>query len=152
MSLLHLLLLTMVPSVFQAAPSAGDVRWMSGCWDSIRNGRHVIEYWMPPEGGTLIGVSRTVADGRTVEWEFLMVREGQKGLEYVAKPSGQSEAVFVSTRVSPTEVIFENPAHDFPQRIIYKRDGDALVASIEGTRNGQLRRIDYPYTKKTCGS
>jgi hypothetical protein len=152
MSPLHLLLLTMVPSVFQAAPSASDVRWMSGCWDSSRNGRHVIEYWMPPEGGTLIGVSRTVADGRTVEWEFLMVREGQKGLEYVAKPSGQPEAVFVSTRVSPTEVIFENPTHDFPQRIIYKRDGDALVASIEGTRNGQLRRIDYPYTKSACGS
>ncbi|HVD94419.1 MAG TPA: DUF6265 family protein [Vicinamibacterales bacterium] len=152
MFVLNLLLLTIIPSLFQAAPSAKDVAWMSGCWDSTRNGRHVIEYWMPPEGGTLLGVSRTVANGKTTEWEFLMVREGDKGIEYVAKPSGQAEAVFVSTRVSPTEVVFENPTHDFPQRIIYKRDGDALIASIEGTRNGRLRRIDYPYTKATCGS
>ena len=152
MSELPLLLLTIMPSLFQAAPSVTDVAWMSGCWDSTRNGRHVVEYWMPPEGGTLLGVSRTVANGKTSEWEFLMVRAGEKGLEYVAKPSGQAEAAFVAIRVSPTEVAFENLAHDFPQRIIYKRDGDALVAAIEGMRNGQSRRIEYPYTKGTCGS
>jgi hypothetical protein len=99
-----------------------------------------------------MGVSRTVAGGKTTEWEFLIIREGAKGLEYVAKPSRQAEATFTSTRVSAGEVVFENLAHDFPTRIVYKRDGDALVASIEGTLNGQARRIDFPYKKAKCGS
>jgi hypothetical protein len=146
------LLLILLTGAFQAPPpTVKDVAWIAGCWDYTRNARHVAEHWMVPEGATMIGVSRTVANGKTTEWEFLIIREGAKGLEYVAKPSGQAEATFTSTRVSAAEVVFENPAHDFPTRIIYKRDGDALVASVEGTMNGQARRIDFPYKKAACG-
>ena len=35
-----------------------------------------IEQWSAPEGGTLIGMSRTVADGATKEFEFVMIRKG----------------------------------------------------------------------------
>ena len=34
-------------------------------------------------------------------------------------------------------VVFENPTHDFPQRIIYWKDGADLRARIEGTQNGK---------------
>lgn len=132
-------------------PSVKDVAWIAGCWDSTRNGRHVAEHWMPPEGGTMMGVSRTTAGEKTTEWEFLIIRQGAKGLDYVAKPSRQPEATFTATRATANEVVFENPAHDFPKRIIYKRDGDALTASIEGPMNGQNRRIDFPYKKAACG-
>ena len=153
MSALRLLLLTTLASMFQTSPPAvTDVAWISGCWDLTRNGRHVAENWTPVEGGTMLGVSRTVANGKTTEWEFLIIRQSAKGLEYVAKPSGQPEATFTATRVSANEVVFENPTHDFPTRIIYKRAGDALIASIEGTMNGQARRIDYPYRKANCES
>jgi len=47
-------------------------------------------------------------------------------------------------------VVFENLQHDFPQRVGYKRDGDALLAWIEGPRNGQTRRIEFPYRKVGC--
>jgi hypothetical protein len=133
------------------APTIKDVAWIAGCWDSTRNGRHVTEQWMGPEGGTMMGVSRTTAGEKTTEWEFLIIRQGAQGLDYVAKPSRQPEATFTATRASATEVVFENPAHDFPKRIIYKRDGDALTASIEGPMNGQNRRIDFPYKKAACG-
>jgi len=153
MHTLHLMLLMAIIALFQAspAPAAKDVAWMSGCWDQMRNGRHVIESWTGVEGGTLFGVSRTVSNGKTIEYEFLLIREGAKGLEYVAKPSGQPEATFTSTKVTPNEVIFENPAHDFPKRIMYKRDSDSLTAAIEGPRNGQTRRIEFPYKKAVCG-
>jgi hypothetical protein len=135
-----------------AAPAITDVAWIAGCWDVTRNGRHIAETWTSAEGGTMMGVSRTVSNGKTSEWEFLIIREGPKGLEYVAKPSGQPEATFTSTSVSATEVVFENPAHDFPKKIIYKRDGDSLTASTEGPMNGQTRKIDFAYKKAACGS
>jgi hypothetical protein len=134
------------------APAIKDVAWISGCWDLTRNARHVAETWTPAEGGTMMGISRTVNNGKTSEWEFLIIREGGKGLEYVAKPSRQPETTFTSTRVSANEVVFENPAHDFPKKIVYKRDGDSLIAAIEGPMNGQTRRIEFPYKKAACGS
>jgi hypothetical protein len=139
------------PAGAPVAPTVKDVAWIAGCWDATRNGRHVAEHWMPPEGGTMMGVSRTTAGPKTVEWEFLIIRQTADGLAYVAKPSGQPETTFTATRASAGEVVFENPAHDFPKRIIYKREGDALTASIEGPMNGQNRRLDFPYKKASCG-
>jgi Domain of unknown function (DUF6265) len=155
--MLSLMLLVTIAAGSQAGavssgpPTIKDVAWIAGCWDSTRNGRHVAEHWMPPEGGTMMGVSRTTSGDKTTEWEFLIIRQGAQGLDYVAKPSRQPEATFTAARASATEVVFENPAHDFPKRIIYKRDGDSLTASIEGTMNGQNRRIDFPFKKASCG-
>ena len=53
-------------------------------------------------------------------------------------------------RGTSNEAVFENPAHDFPQRVIYKRDGDKLNARIEGTKDGKTRGIDFPYTRIAC--
>jgi hypothetical protein len=145
------LLLAVALIVGQSPSSAADLAWLTGCWELTRNGRHIVEQWTAPEGGTLIGVSRTVAAGKTTEYEFVLIREGTNGLEYVAKPSGQSEATFTVVRAMADEVVFENREHDFPNRIIYKRDGDRLVAAIEGTRDGKTQRIEYPYQPAACG-
>lgn len=138
------------PASTTATPTIKDVAWIAGCWDSTRDGRHVTEQWMAPEGGTMMGVSRTTVGEKTTEWEFLIIRQGAQGLDYVAKPSRQPEGTFTAARASANEVVFENPAHDFPKRIIYKRDGDALTASIEGPMNGQNRRIDFLHKKAAC--
>jgi hypothetical protein len=154
MLLPSLMLLTALAAALQApapAPAIRDVAWISGCWDLTRNARHVVERWTPPEGGTMMGVSRTVNDGKTTEWEFLIIREGAGGLEYVAKPSRQPEATFTSTRVTANEAVFENPAHDFPKKIVYARAGDTLTAAIEGPMQGQTRRIEFAYRKVACG-
>jgi hypothetical protein len=59
-------------------------------------------------------------------------------------------------RLSPaldTLVLFENAAHDFPQRIGYRRLGnDSLVAWIEGTRQGRTRRVEFPYGRVACAN
>jgi hypothetical protein len=142
-----LMLIVVLQAPASPPPSAKDVAWMAGCWEFTRNNRHVVEHWLPLEGDTLIGVSRTVAGGRTTEYEFLLIRSGANGLEYVAKPSKQPETIFTATRVTATEAVFENPAHDFPKKIEYTRNGDALTAAIEGPMNGQTRRIAFPYAR-----
>ena len=133
-----------------ALPVITDVAWIAGCWDSTRGTRHVAEHWMPAEAGTMMGVSRTTMGEKTTDWEFLIIRQSDKGLEYVAKPSRQAEATFTASRATANEVVFENPAHDFPKRIIYKRTGDSLLATIEGPMNGQHRTIDFAYKKAAC--
>ena len=133
------------------AAKTTDLAFMAGCWGLDQNGRHIEEHWLAPAGGSLIGVSRTVAGGKTTEYEFMQIRDLPDGLTYTAKPSGQPEASFKVSSLTPEEVVFENPAHDFPQRIRYRRAGaDGLHARIEGTLNGQSRGIDFPYTRSAC--
>lgn len=133
-------------------PTINDVGWIGGCWAFDRDGRHVIEHWIAPEGGSMIGVSRTVSGGKTTDWEFLIIREAANGLEYIAQPSRQAPATFTASSVAASQISFTNPTHDFPQRITYTRDGDGLIAAIEGSMNGRTRRIEFPYKKVSCGS
>jgi hypothetical protein len=152
MLLIDLAVLAILQSPPQAAaPAVGDVGWIAGCWEFTTGDRHVSEYWMPAEGDTLIGMSRTVVGGKTTEWEFLVIRRGVKTVEYIARPSGQAEAIFTATSISAAAVTFENAAHDFPKKIVYARNGDSLVASIEGPMNGRTERIEFPYRQAACG-
>jgi hypothetical protein len=134
-----------------AAPKAGveALDWLAGAWAFERNGRTTTEQWMAPAGGTMLGMSRTVANGRTLEHEFILLREdANRDVFYVAKPSGQAEAAFKLVRVSAGRAEFENPRHDFPQKITYALTADGvLLATIEGTRNGQARRVEFPYRR-----
>jgi hypothetical protein len=99
----------------------------------------------------MLGMSRTVRGDSLLEFELLQILERSGRLVYHAQPSGQRPADFEATMVSDTLAVFENPQHDFPQRIIYRRHGtDSLVARIEGTRNGQTRGIDFPYARVSC--
>jgi hypothetical protein len=145
-------MLLMTIAVLAGVPiGVKDVGWIAGCWDFTRDNRHVVEHWMPVEGDTMIGMSRTVVAAKTTEWEFLIIRSGPKGLEYVATPSGQATAVFIATDASSSEVVFENPAHDFPQRIRYRRASpDSLMATVEGDRDGRRQPLRFSYVKAAC--
>lgn len=100
----------------------------------------------------MLGMSRTIKQGRTIEHEFMQVHAGAGGrLAYVAYPSGQRSAIFPLLRIGDTEVVFENPQHDFPQRVAYRLDGPSrLVARIEGVRGGSPRVIEFPMTRIGC--
>ncbi len=138
-------------SLEAAGPTAADLSFFAGCWRAERGGRVVEEQWMAPAGGLLVGMGRTVAGGKAEEHEFLLVREQPDGVFYVASPLGQATTSFKLVTLSQDEAVFENPGHDFPTRIRYRRAGpNSLHARIEGTRNGQARGIDFPYTRVVC--
>jgi hypothetical protein len=144
--MVNLLLLAATMASQAVSSSVGDLAWLSGCWQYSADSRTVTEFWLPPDGGTMLGLSRTVSGGKTVEHEFLLLRVGGRGLEYVARPSGQAEAVFTATKVGSDEVVFENPAHDFPTRITYRKTTGGVVATIDGLVKGKPRAIDFRYS------
>lgn len=134
-------------------PAVQDLSWLSGCWESTSGTTSGCEQWMLPDGGTMLGMSRTVRDGRTVAWEHLRIWQDEAGeIYYTALPSGQTETSFRLIHCAPGEATFENPDHDFPQRILYRLEGeDSLLARIEGVRDGRERAIDFPMRRAECG-
>ncbi len=126
---------------------------LAGCWEQIRPNGQTTEQWMRPDEGLMLGMSRATRDGRVREYEFLLIRETPTGLDYVARPSGQAEATFALKTFTSDEAVFENPTHDFPQRIIYRwSDRDTMTARIEGQTGGQAKSVDFPYKRCATGN
>jgi hypothetical protein len=127
--------------------TAQDLAWMVGDRHQKGPTSTVEETWIDG-GDVLLGVSATVKAGRTVEYEHLRITTDKDGrLAYFAEPSGQTPAAFWLKSYDGNKVVFENPAHDFPQRIIYwKLPGGAVGARIEGLVAGQARGKEWTFT------
>jgi len=137
-----------------AAPAAGGIErvaWLQGCWESASPERTVEERWMPPRGGSMVGVGRTLRGRDLAEYELVVLREDGDRLAYEAHPSGQPAATFASEAVSEGSVVFQNPGHDFPKRIGYERvSPDQLLAWIDGGADSERPRIEFAYKRVPC--
>jgi len=158
LAVLTLAILAVLGPTALRAQSPNDiqtVRWVAGCWER-RIGTTVIEeQWMPPRGGVMLWMGRTTVGGTMREFEFLRIAPVEGVLTYLAQPGGAPVTPFAASAVSDTMVTFSNPAHDFPQRVIYRRraDGDSLLARIEGTQGTQgtsVNGIDFPMQRVAC--
>ena len=127
--------------------------WLSGCWEGRVGDAVVEEIWSKPAGMTLVGVGRTVKNGRTQSFEFMQIREDKGTLVYLAQPQGRAAVPFTfnpKPDSDPNLTTFENPTHDFPQRVIYEHKGNMLLASIEGTLKGKLEREEFLMRRVRC--
>lgn len=109
-----------------------ELAWISGAWSSTGDGVLAEEHWTTPAGGMMLGLHRDVREDGTF-FEYLRIEETAEGIQYVASPQGGPATAFRLTDSTPGRAVFENPAHDFPQRIVYTRDGDTLCAGIAAT-------------------
>jgi len=130
-----------------------DLGWLSGCWESNDKAKHLLlsEQWMKPAGGLMLGIGRTVKKERAVDFEFMRIEQKGGDIFFVAKPKeNKEETPFKLIKLTANDAVFENPDHDFPQRVIYKRQGSKLTGRIEGNNNGKSRGIDFPMTRAKC--
>lgn len=127
-----------------AKPAMASLAWMTGSWSGESQGLEMEEHWTAPKGNSMIGIHRDVAKGQTRSFEFLRIEQQGDQIVYLSMPKGRSPATpFPLKEMTATRVVFENPAHDFPQRIIYWKDGNDLRARIEGTVNGKAESEEW---------
>jgi hypothetical protein len=128
----------------QSAPRAAmdDLGWMSGQWVTADGTTE--EAWTAPRAGMMLGLGRTVQSGVAREYEFLRLQAGADGVPvYWASPNGVTPVGFRLAQAGHESATFENPAHDYPQRIRYRRDGDALVATISAIDDSHAMTWTY---------
>jgi hypothetical protein len=148
---LSLLLVVALLIVVAAASLAGepavldDLAWMAGHWTGSSSDVVMEELWTAPAGGVMLGIHRDVSQGRDAFFEYLRIEARTSGLVYVASPRGVGTTEFALVRAGDAEVVFENPDHDFPRRIIYRRDGNLLIARIEGDIDGHTRSEQWEW-------
>lgn len=129
-----LLFRSLLLTAASSAATAGELpfAWLSGSWCADSEGARTEEHWLSPAGNRLLAVNRTLADGEVTAFEFLQLDlEGEKPV-YLAQPGGRAPTAFTQTGGGDQRARFENPEHDFPTFIEYRREGSELVATIGG--------------------
>ena len=127
------------------------VAWLEGTWTCVDGEETTVERWTREGEHRLVGEAETRRAGVRVFGERLEISCVDGRIVYTAWPEGQAMARFPATVLDGSRAVFENPAHDFPTRIEYRRDGDALTAQVSGEADGtprieswRFRREDVP--------
>jgi hypothetical protein len=132
-------------------PALEPAAWIAGCWRRGSGSALQEERWSPPSGDAMLGTSRTIRDGRLTEFEYVRIQLVDGRPTYIALPSRQAETAFPLAAATDTSLVFENLAHDFPQRIGYSRFGDErLIAWIEGPGADGPRRSTFVFARVLC--
>lgn len=123
--------------------------WLAGSWTLTEGAVKTEEIWTAPSSNLMLGMSRTLKDGKTVAFEFVSLQRRDDGLYYVAQPGGRPPVDFRLASWKDGEAVFVNPGHaDHLQRIVYRRNADgSLSARIEGRDGDKSFARDYAYRR-----
>ncbi|MDV3459325.1 DUF6265 family protein [Sphingomonas sp. HF-S4] len=110
-----------------------DLSWLAGHWcTEPRDGKVICETWTPMDKGRMhgTGTSRMGTSVRTNEAMMIMVSES--GIFFHAEPANQKPTDFWMAKFDSAarSVTFEERSHDYPQRVRYWREGEALLTEI----------------------
>ncbi|HEU4725210.1 MAG TPA: DUF6265 family protein, partial [Candidatus Eisenbacteria bacterium] len=132
----------------KALASIASLAWMTGCWSGVDQGMTMEECWLAPGGGILVGMHRDITPAGRGYFEFLRIAATGDTVNYWGSPMGKTPVAFRLKEQGPRRVVFENAAHDYPQRIIYWMDGDeTLRARSEGTEKGAERGEEWAWKR-----
>lgn len=131
-----------------AASKIDGLAFLAGSWITEDGPARIEEHWTCPGPGAMFGMGRTIAKGKTAFFEYLRIEERPDGVFYVAQPKGNPPTPFKLVKSEAGSVVFENPEHDFPKRILYaKGPGDTLVARVEGGAASKEKAEEFRYRR-----
>lgn len=119
--------------------------WIVDKWVSQSETSTSYEHWEKTNETLYTGGSETIKNGDTVFAEKLKIELIEGKVYYIADVAHNPAPVkFLLTEVNENLAIFENPEHDFPQKITYINENGILHAVIEGPgKDGKTKKVDF---------
>lgn len=143
------LLLLVITCTTGDAQKITPVQWIIGTWKIQTPQGMLLERWQVKDDSTLQSRSYFVkANGDSVEQEVIQIALRHGDWYYIPTVANQNDGKpvrFKMIYLKGTEFISENPEHDFPQRIAYRRIRQSLFASIEGKRDGRYNKQNFDF-------
>lgn len=126
-------------------------KWILGKWENVTPQGTLTETWERKNDSTFTGISYFMKDKDTIFSERISLEQTDDQLSYIPTVSEQNSGkpvTFVMISISDKQFIFENPKHDFPQKITYNLiKKDSIIAEISGTENGKNKSETFPLKK-----
>ena len=125
--------------------------WLLGTWENKTAEGNLSETWEKVNDSTYLGQTYFIKGKDTIHFETIQLQQKGEELTYKANVQGQNEdkpVPFKLTKTTEKELVFENPKHDYPQKISYKSvSKDSLIAEISGIQLGKPSSEKYVMTK-----
>ena len=122
--------------------------WLVGTWENKSSEGDAMEIWKKENDSTLLGASYFIMGKDTASTELISLHQTGKDVFYVPTIPDQNGGLpveFKLTKSDNNSLVFENPAHNFPQKITYtKITNDSLVAEISGKQQGKEKAMQFP--------
>lgn len=126
--------------------------WLIGNWENKSPEGVLTENWIKLNDSTFSAASYFIKEKDTIHFESIVLAQKGETLTYLATVKGQNDdkpVAFPSTAESDKQLVFENPKHDYPQKITYtKGANNTLTAEITGNLQGKLTTERFIMTKK----
>jgi len=132
------------------AAQATDWSWLGGDWRRCHDGEIVEERWLGPRGEMMIGANLTSSATAKTTFENMRIARSDETWIFWASPGGRPAVPFRLVESGSQRAVFANPEHVFPARIVYWREGDELVARIEGTIKDKPAAVEWRFAKGTA--
>lgn len=138
-------------NVFAQNTSISNAKWLLGKWENQTQRGKMVEEWSSVNDSVYAGRSYMITATDSISLESIALKKEGTDLFYIPTVKGQNNdqpVKFKLTSSSSNQLIFENPAHDFPQKITYTLESEnSLMAEISGVINGQQRARKFPMKK-----
>lgn len=127
--------------------------WLVGEWENKMPEGILTETWTKANDSTFTGKTLFIKDEDTLHSEDIVLTQKGEALLYIPTVKGQNDNKPVEFKMTESktenEFAFENPKHDYPQKIVYRKVSDTnLVATISGKQQGKPTSESYPMSKK----
>ena len=121
---------------------------LEGTWKMTTRRGAICEEWKKTDDNHLQGKGYMIRGTDTIINERVALTNTQEGILYTSAVEDQNNnqpVAFKMTRAENDVFIFENPAHDFPKRIVYRLvTGDSIHAFVDdGTETGKRQNFYY---------
>ena len=129
------------------------VQWLIGNWEKKDSLGTLTESWQTLDDSTFVGQSFYItAKNDTVHKETIQLMQKEDFLIYSATVQGENNGLptsFQMTESTDSLLVFENPKHDYPQKIRYQLNADkSIIATVSGKQNEKESSEGYLMQKK----
>jgi len=133
-----LLVLLMVMGMSPGAlADVNALSWIAGDWEGQHEWGLVQEHFSPPDGGTILGTSRMLDEGKTSFTEFLLFQDSPDGVRLTLTMGTGRVVRFRLASSRGTEASFESLDPEKPERLIYRKTDDGLDIVLEKQQDGK---------------
>ena len=124
--------------------------FLRGTW-KVEN-KDIYEYWDELNSQTLKGFSYKLKDGYMVVSEYLDIYERNNEIIYTAIVLNQNQGKGIDFQLTKSDSLFtfENPSHDFPKKISYKKLSDNEI--FVHVSDGNQKEFSYKMIKQNSQS
>lgn len=123
--------------------------WMAGRWERVSGDSWAEEVWTKARGDIMFGVAHSGNSYSTTFWEQMRIERGDANALILWIVSADQKPVpFEANLSTENRMIFENPQHDYPQRIEYWREKGMLKAEISQMDGSRKKAFAYKRARK----